>query len=100
MFRVICTFLLVCICCLEFLPINGAYVIHFWGFRDGSRTDTSMVVRLKYPGKTNKENTHGHAWSVYVNPVGHDAAVKPLNARCSAAGYRCGWFGLTCCKTK
>ena len=47
-----------------------------------------MVVRLKYPGKTNKENTHGHAWSVYVNPVGHDAAVKPLNARCSAAGYR------------
>ena len=49
-----------------------------------------MVVRLKYPGKTNKENTHGHAWSVYVNPVGHDAAVKPLNARCSAAGYRCG----------
>ena len=48
-----------------------------------------MVVRLKYPGKTNKENTHGHAWSVYVNPVGHDAAVKPLNARCSAAGYRC-----------
>jgi len=57
-------------------------------YRDGSRTDTSMVVRLKYPGKTNKENTHGHAWSVYVNPVGHDAAVKPLNARCSAAGYR------------
>ena len=55
-----------------------------------------MVVRLKYPGKTNKENTHGHAWSVYVNPVGHDAAVKPLNARCSAAGYRCArlvWFG-------
>ena len=53
-----------------------------------------MVVRLKYPGKTNKENTHGHAWSVYVNPVGHDAAVKPLNARCSAAGYRCAAVGL------
>ena len=35
-----------------------------------------MVVRLKYPGKTNKETTHGHSWSVYVNPVGHDAAVK------------------------
>ena len=54
-----------------------------------------MVVRLKYPGKTNKENTHGHAWSVYVNPVGHDAAVKPLNARCSAAGYRCGFVSPT-----
>ena len=64
------------------------YVIHFWGFRDGSRTDTSMVVRLKYPGKTNKENTHGHAWSVYVNPVGHDAAVKNAVHRCSASGYR------------
>ena len=48
----------------------------FSALRDGSRTDTSMVVRLKYPGKTNKETTHGHSWSVYVNPVGHDAAVK------------------------
>ncbi len=47
-----------------------------------------MVVRLKYPGKTTKKTTYGHSWSVYVNPVGHDASVKPLNARCTAAGYR------------
>ncbi len=32
--------------------------------------------------------THGHDWAIFVNPVGHDAAVKFFNARCSAAGYR------------
>ncbi len=57
-------------------------------YRDGSSTDTTVEVRLKYPGKTNNERTGGHDWSVYVNPVGHDAAVKFYNARCSAAGYR------------
>lgn len=57
-------------------------------YRDGSSTDTTMEVRLKYPGKTNKDLTTGHLWSVYVNPVGHDASVKFFNARCTAAGYR------------
>ena len=57
-------------------------------YRDGSTTDTNMEVRLKYPGKTNKQTTHGHNWSIYVNPVGHDAAVKFQSARCTAAGYR------------
>eukprot|EP00088_Acartia_fossae_P008310 TRINITY_DN13961_c0_g1_i3.p1 TRINITY_DN13961_c0_g1~~TRINITY_DN13961_c0_g1_i3.p1 ORF type:complete len:285 (+),score=52.87 TRINITY_DN13961_c0_g1_i3:1-855(+) len=47
-----------------------------------------MEVRLKYPGKTNQEYTRGHGWSVYVNPVGHDASVKFERSRCSAAGYR------------
>ena len=57
-------------------------------YRDGSTTDTNILVRLKYPGKTNKDFTSGHKWSVYVNPVGHDASVKFFNARCTAAGYR------------
>ena len=71
---------------------NG-YVWGFVRFRqviyyDGSKTDTSMEVRLKYPGKTNTKVTRNHDWSVYVSPVGHDAAVEFLTARCSAAGYR------------
>ena len=57
-------------------------------YNDGSTTDTAIEVRLKYPGKTNREETHGHGWSVYVNPVGHDASVKFVRARCTAGGYR------------
>jgi hypothetical protein len=57
-------------------------------YTDGSATDTTMEVRLKYPGKFNTDTTTGHEWSVYVNPVGHDASVKYQSARCTAAGYR------------
>eukprot|EP00096_Caligus_rogercresseyi_P009025 TRINITY_DN2990_c0_g1_i1.p1 TRINITY_DN2990_c0_g1~~TRINITY_DN2990_c0_g1_i1.p1 ORF type:complete len:1002 (-),score=161.09 TRINITY_DN2990_c0_g1_i1:221-3226(-) len=57
-------------------------------YRDGSFTPTVMEVRLKYPGETNKDITVDHHWSIYVNPVAHDAAVKFENARCTAAGYR------------
>jgi len=57
-------------------------------YNDGSSTDTVMEVRLKYPGKTNQETTRGHGWSVYVNPVSHDASVKTEAHRCSAGGYR------------
>ena len=57
-------------------------------YYDGSKSDTSMEVRLKYPGKTNTKTTRNHDWSIYVSPVGHDAAVEFLTARCSAAGYR------------
>jgi hypothetical protein len=57
-------------------------------YSSGATTDTTVEVRLKYPGKTNKDITKNHNWAVFVNPVGHDAAVKPFNARCSAAGYR------------
>ncbi len=57
-------------------------------YNDGSTSDTTMEVRLKYPGKFNTDRTSGHGFSVYVNPVGHDASVKFLTARCTAAGYR------------
>eukprot|EP00094_Tigriopus_californicus_P005910 TCALIF_05695-PA protein Name:"Similar to sodE Superoxide dismutase [Cu-Zn] 5 (Dictyostelium discoideum)" AED:0.01 eAED:0.01 QI:0/-1/0/1/-1/1/1/0/1143 len=57
-------------------------------YHDGSSTDTSIVVRLKHPGKTNKDFTSGHNWSIWVNPVGHDASIKYEGARCTAAGYR------------
>jgi hypothetical protein len=57
-------------------------------YNDGSRTDTSMEVRLKYPGKINNKVTQNHDWSIYVNPVGHDASVEFQSARCTAAGYR------------
>jgi len=32
--------------------------------------------------------TFGHNWSVYVNRVAHDAAVKSTLHRCVAGGYR------------
>lgn len=57
-------------------------------YNDGSKSDTTMEIRLKYPGKFNTDKTEGHEWSIYVNPVGHDASVKFANARCTAAGYR------------
>ncbi|XP_040583567.1 uncharacterized protein Rsod [Lepeophtheirus salmonis] len=57
-------------------------------YRDGSFTPAVMEVRLKYPGQTNKDKTNDHNWSIYVNPVGHDAAVEFQRARCTAAGYR------------
>eukprot|EP00095_Tigriopus_kingsejongensis_P007890 snap_masked-scaffold720_size106930-processed-gene-0.10 protein:Tk07890 transcript:snap_masked-scaffold720_size106930-processed-gene-0.10-mRNA-1 annotation:"hypothetical protein L798_15715" len=57
-------------------------------YHDGSSTDTSILVRLKHPGKTNKDFTSGHNWSIFVNPVGHDASIKFEAARCTAAGYR------------
>lgn len=57
-------------------------------YNDGSTSSTTMEVRLKYPGKTNRAQTHGHDWSIYVSPVHHDAAVKFSSARCTAAGYR------------
>jgi len=57
-------------------------------YNDGSQTDTVIQVRLKHPGKTNKDQTDGHDWAIWVNPVGHDAAIKPKIGRCTAAGYR------------
>ena len=57
-------------------------------YNDGSQTETVIQVRLKHPGKTNKEQTDGHDWAIWVNPVGHDAAIKPKIARCTAGGYR------------
>ena len=57
-------------------------------YNDGSSTDTVIQVRLKHPGKTNREQTFGHNWEVYVNPVGIDATIKHQASRCTAGGYR------------
>lgn len=57
-------------------------------YKDGSQTETIIQVRLKHPGKTNKDQTEGHDWAIWVNPVGHDAAIKPKISRCTAGGYR------------
>ena len=64
--------------------IKFRQVVYF----DGTTSDTSMEVRLKYPGRTNTKITRNHDWSVYVSPVHHDQAVEFLSARCTAAGYR------------
>jgi len=57
-------------------------------YSDGSSTDTIITVRLKHPGKTNRMQTYGHDWEVWVNPVGIDATIKHQAARCTAGGYR------------
>ncbi|ODM91430.1 Superoxide dismutase [Cu-Zn] [Orchesella cincta] len=57
-------------------------------YNDGSLSDTSIEVNLKYPGQINRNATRKHGWSVWVNRIGHDAAVKSLAHRCVAAGYR------------
>ena len=57
-------------------------------YRDGSQTETVIQVRLKHPGKTNKDQTYGHNWEIWVNPVGFDAVIKHKLSRCSAGGYR------------
>ncbi|KAB7494606.1 hypothetical protein Anas_08737 [Armadillidium nasatum] len=57
-------------------------------YNDGSLSETSIEVSLRHPGNNNKNITRGHNWSVFVNPVGVDAAVKFFQSRCVAAGYR------------
>ncbi|OXA38086.1 uncharacterized protein LOC110862045 [Folsomia candida] len=57
-------------------------------YNDGSLSDTTIEVNLKYPGQINRNATRNHAWSVFVNRVGHDASVRSLQHRCVAAGYR------------
>ncbi|XP_044755346.1 uncharacterized protein LOC123314251 [Coccinella septempunctata] len=55
--------------------------------RDGSKSDTTIEVKLRYPGKNDRNVTRDHKWAIYVNPVGVDAAVKTQNTRCVAGGY-------------
>ncbi|KAL3268164.1 hypothetical protein HHI36_007291 [Cryptolaemus montrouzieri] len=55
--------------------------------RDGSKSDTTIEVKLRYPGKNDRNITRDHNWAIYVNPVGVDAAVKTQNTRCVAGGY-------------
>ncbi|XP_037950401.1 uncharacterized protein LOC119681315 [Teleopsis dalmanni] len=54
---------------------------------DGSQSDTVIEVKLRHPGKNDRNVTFNHNWQIYVNPVGVDAAVKPTITRCVAGGY-------------
>lgn len=70
-----------------FVPCMQSQVV----YHDGSATDTVIEVFLRHPGRQNTRNqltiTRNHRWAVYVNPVGVDAAVAPLDTRCVASGY-------------
>ncbi|XP_071440833.1 uncharacterized protein Rsod [Hetaerina americana] len=57
-------------------------------YSDGSMSDTAMEVKLRHPGKNDRNFTQNHNWAVFVNPVGQDAAVPTFNTRCVAGGYR------------
>ncbi|XP_055616039.1 uncharacterized protein LOC129762078 [Toxorhynchites rutilus septentrionalis] len=54
---------------------------------DGSQSDTVIEVKLRYPGKHDRNQTSNHRWHIWVNPVGVDAAVQQVETRCVAAGY-------------
>nr|CAH7717996.1 unnamed protein product [Callosobruchus chinensis] len=56
-------------------------------YNDGSASDTTIEVKLRHPGKNDRNVTRDHNWAIYVNPVGVDATVKTLNTRCVAGGY-------------
>nr|XP_023029851.1 uncharacterized protein LOC111517802 [Leptinotarsa decemlineata] len=55
--------------------------------KDGSASDTTIEVKLRHPGKNDRNVTRDHNWAIYVNPVGVDATVKTLATRCVAGGY-------------
>ncbi|XP_064552755.1 uncharacterized protein Rsod [Drosophila montana] len=54
---------------------------------DGSQSETVIEVKLRHPGKNDRNSTRNHNWQIFVNPVGVDAAVKPTITRCVAGGY-------------
>lgn len=56
-------------------------------YRDGSESETIIEVKLRHPGKHDRNITRNHNWAIYVNPVGVDAAVKVKDTRCVAGGY-------------
>ncbi|XP_076244983.1 uncharacterized protein Rsod [Calliopsis andreniformis] len=55
--------------------------------RDGSQSETVIEVKLRHPGKHDRNITKNHNWAIYVNPVGVDATVQVENTRCVAGGY-------------
>ncbi|XP_056632651.1 uncharacterized protein LOC130442509 [Diorhabda sublineata] len=55
--------------------------------KDGSTSDTTIEVKLRHPGKNDRNVTRNHNWAIYVNPVGVDATVKTMATRCVAGGY-------------
>ncbi|XP_053977399.1 uncharacterized protein LOC128875655 isoform X1 [Hylaeus volcanicus] len=56
-------------------------------YRDGSQSETVIEVKLRHPGKHDRNVTKNHNWAIYVNPVGVDAAVHVKDTRCVAGGY-------------
>lgn len=56
-------------------------------YNDGSQSDTVIEVKLRHPGKHDRNITRDHDWSIFVNPVGVDATVKTTGTRCVAGGY-------------
>ncbi|CAK9808868.1 Superoxide dismutase [Cu-Zn] B [Anthophora quadrimaculata] len=55
--------------------------------QDGSQSETIIEVKLRHPGKHDRNITRNHNWAIYVNPIGVDAAVKVKDTRCVAGGY-------------
>ncbi|XP_017889745.1 uncharacterized protein LOC108630767 [Ceratina calcarata] len=55
--------------------------------QDGSHSETVIEVKLRHPGKHDRNVTRNHNWAIYVNPVGVDASVKVKDTRCVAGGY-------------
>jgi len=53
----------------------------------GAYGETNIEIKLRHPGKNDRNLTRGHNWAVFVNPVGQDAAVRTTNTRCVAGGY-------------
>ncbi|XP_012172349.1 uncharacterized protein LOC100643910 isoform X1 [Bombus terrestris] len=54
---------------------------------DGSQSETIIEIKLRHPGKHDRNITRNHNWAIYVNPVGVDAAVQVKDTRCVAGGY-------------
>ncbi|XP_055314851.1 uncharacterized protein LOC129575370 isoform X3 [Sitodiplosis mosellana] len=54
---------------------------------DGSKSDTTIEVKLRHPGENDRNMTRHHHWKIFVNPVGVDAVVQQTITRCVAGGY-------------
>jgi hypothetical protein len=54
---------------------------------DGSQSDTVIEIKLRHPGKNDRNVTYNHHWQIHVNPVGVDAATQGTGTRCVAGGY-------------
>lgn len=54
---------------------------------DGSQSETVINVKLRHPGKNDRNASVAHNWKIYVNPIGVDATVRQTATRCVAGGY-------------
>ncbi|XP_037076792.1 uncharacterized protein LOC119097959 [Pollicipes pollicipes] len=57
-------------------------------YHTGGRSETVIELNLRHPGANDRNVTSNHNWAIFVNPVGHDAAVQFFTSRCTAGGYR------------